>query len=340
VAVDEPDEPLRIGVLGASRIAETSIVAPAKLCGHRLVAVAARDPERARAFADRHGIERVLDSYDAVIADPEVEVVYNPLPNGLHAPWNLTALGAGKHVLTEKPSAANARDAATVETAVGRSDGSFMEGFHYLFHPLFQRVLDMVGSGAIGELESVTAPMRMHAPAEVDPRWDLALAGGAVMDLGCYSLHVVRVLGQFAGGEPHLVWAEAGERAGHPGVDEWLTAELVYPSGAQAVAGCHMASPEWDFSLTVTGTNGTIHAPNFVQPHLDDRLVVTDAFGTRTERLGTRSSYTFQLEAFAAHVREGAALPLDARDATVHMELIDATYAAAGLGPRPSPVSG
>jgi predicted dehydrogenase len=340
VTADDHAEPLRIGVLGASRIAETSIVSPAKLCGHRLVAVAARDPERARVFADQHGIERVLAHYDDVIADPEVEVVYNPLPNGLHAPWNLCTLDAGKHVLTEKPSAANARDAATVEGAVERSEGSFMEGFHYLFHPLFQRVLDLVGSGAIGEMESVDAPMRMEAPGEGDPRWDLALAGGAVMDLGCYSLHAARVLGQFAGGEPHVVWAEAGERDGHPGVDEWLTAELVYPSGAHAVAGCHMDSPEWDFSLTVVGTNGTIHAPNFVQPHLDDRLVVTDAFGTRTERLGTRSSYTFQLEAFAAHVREGTELPIDARDATVHMELIDATYAAAGLDPRPSPVTG
>lgn len=333
--IDSARDPLRIGVLGASRIAERSIVSPARLTGHRLVAVAARDPQRARDFAARHGVERVLPSYDEVVSDPDVDVVYNPLANGLHAPWNLAALEAGKHVLTEKPSAANATEADEVERAVDRAGTAFLEGFHYLFHPLFQRVEELVASGAVGEIESVVAPMRMPAPDDGDPRWDLSLAGGALMDLGCYSLHAARRLGTFAGGEPRLVRAVSGERTGRPGVDEWLTADLVYPSGAVAVAGAHMAAPEWDFSLTVTGTTGTIRVPNFVQPHADDRLVVRDASGERTERLGGRSSYTHQLARFADRVRTGGVLPIDARDAAAHMRLIDAAYVAAGLSPRP-----
>src|SRR5262245_57629949 len=108
---------LRIGVLGASRIAELAIVGPARELGHRLVAVAARDPLRARAFADKHGVERVVASYDDVINDPEVDVVYNPLANAQHAPWNLAAVNAGKPVLTEKPFARNRAEAQRVAEA-------------------------------------------------------------------------------------------------------------------------------------------------------------------------------------------------------------------------------
>src|SRR6266542_4823668 len=103
-------EPIRLGVLGAARIAERAIVTPAKDTGARLVAIAARDRKRAEEYAEEHGIERVLDSYADVLADPEVEAIYNPLPNGLHGPWNLAAVQAGKHVLSEKPFASNAEE--------------------------------------------------------------------------------------------------------------------------------------------------------------------------------------------------------------------------------------
>ena len=112
---------LRIGVLGASRIAEFAIVGPAHELGHRLVAVAARDPQRAQAFADKYGVQRVLDSYADVINDPEVDVVYNPLANSLHAPWNLAAVAAGKPVLTEKPFARNRTEATSVAEAADKA---------------------------------------------------------------------------------------------------------------------------------------------------------------------------------------------------------------------------
>ena len=128
-------EPLRIGILGASRITPDALVIPAELTGHRLVAVAARDTERAQAFADEHGVERVVDSYQAVIDDPEVEAIYNPLPNGLHGPWNIRALQAGKHVLTEKPSASNADEAREVRDAHTATDVAFMEAFQLPLPP-------------------------------------------------------------------------------------------------------------------------------------------------------------------------------------------------------------
>ncbi|MFE2188664.1 Gfo/Idh/MocA family protein [Streptomyces sp. NPDC059455] len=306
-------------------------------------AAAARPPRpppprsrgRADAFAAEHGVERVLDSYADVIADPDVEVVYNPLANSLHGPWNLAALAAGKHVLTEKPSASNAEEAAEVRDAAAKAGTVFMEGFHYLFHPVTRRLHELLDSGELGELRHVETVMTMPAPPGSDPRWSLPLAGGALMDLGCYSLHAQATLAPWAGGPPRLVTARGGARPGAPEVDEWLDADLTFPSGATGSARCHMAHEEWRMSLRVIGSRGEATAMNFVQPHLDDRVVVRTPAGERTEELGKRSSYTYQLDAYAAHLRHGTPLPLDAEDALTTMSLIDACYRAAGFPPRP-----
>jgi hypothetical protein len=152
-------EPLRIGVLGAARIAAPAIVDPAHTTGDRLVAVAARDRGRAEAFAATHGVERVLDGYADVVADPEVEVVYNPLANGLHGPWNLTAIAAGRHVLTEKPSASNATEAREVRDAAAAAGVTFLEGFHYLYHPVTRRLHELLATGELGRLRHVEVDM-------------------------------------------------------------------------------------------------------------------------------------------------------------------------------------
>jgi hypothetical protein len=209
-------EPLRIGVLGAARISELSIVGPATATGSRLVAVAARDRHRAEAFADKHGIERVHASYADVIADPEVEAIYNPLANSLHAPWNKGAILAGKHVLTEKPFASNTTEAVQVrDLARGRSVVLF-EGFHYLYHPLTKRLMSLLAGGELGTLQRVESTRLMTAPPADDPRWSL-------------------------------------ERAGAPGVDESAEAHLEFPSGATGLARCSMAS---DDRIIITSAAG------------------------------------------------------------------------------------
>lgn len=325
---------MRIGVLGAARISGRAIVAPAQATGHRLVAVAARDRSRAEAFAAQHGVERVLDSYADLIADPDVEAVYNPLANALHAPWNIKALQAGKHVLTEKPSASNAEEAADVRDAAAKSGTVFMEGFHYLFHPSTRRMHELLDSGELGELRAVEAVVAIPAPAPENPRWSLDLAGGALMDLGCYCLHAQRRLAPWAGGEPSVITARGGLRDG-AGVDEWLDAELAFPSGATGSARCHMAAGELRMSFRIVGSLGEVAAGNFVLPQRDDRLTIRTRAGTRTETLGGRTTYTYQLEAFAAAVRDGTPSPIGAEDALATMTLIDDCYRAAGLAPRP-----
>ena len=325
--------PLRIGILGAARITEVALIGPARTTGDRLVAVAARDRSRAEAFGARHGVERVVGSYAELLADPEIEVVYNPLANALHGPWNRAAAEAGKHVLTEKPSASNAEEARDVRDAAAKAGVTVMEGFHYPYHPLHARLLELATSGELGELREVEIHMVMPPPDDGDPRWRLDLAGGGLMDVGCYGLHALRMLGAALGGPPRVLEARAGER--DAGVDEWLDVSLELPGGIPATLRSGMTAPQFDFSYRLVGSRGEAFAPEFVRPHLDDRVVVSGPGAKRVEELGTRSSYTYQLEALAAHLRDGAPIVTDADDAVANMELIDEVYRAAGLAPRP-----
>jgi predicted dehydrogenase len=328
-------EPLRIGVLGAARIAENAIVTPARLTGARLVAVAARDRDRADKFADAFGVERVLGSYADVVADPEVEAVYNPLANGLHAPWNLEAIAHAKHVLSEKPFAADAEEAAEVRDAAAAARVIAADGFHYLYHPVTQRLHELLGSGALGELRHAEVTVRIPPPPPGDIRLSLPLAGGALMDCGCYALHALRALAPWAGGEPWLTGAKGGEVAGLPGVDEWVDASLSFPSGATGSARCDIGATDRTMTYRVIGSKGEATVANFILPHLDDRLFVSIGGEERTENLGRRSSYAYQLEAFTAWVREGVPMQTGADDAVATMGLIDRTYRAIGLQPRP-----
>ncbi len=337
-----PDEPLRIGILGAARITGLALVSPARATGARLVAVAARDASRAEDFAREHGVERVVGSYQDLLADPEVEAVYNPLPNGLHGTWSIRAARAGKHVLGEKPSAANGTEARALREAFRESGTVYMEAFHYPYHPLFQRVVQLVADGAVGEVRQVDCALTMPDPGADDPRWRLDLAGGSTMDLGCYSLSAIRLLGlqlEQLGGAPTVTGARAREWPPSPGVDEELRVDLTYPSGVTAIGGSWMNAPEWDFHLDVHGAAGSIHVPFFLLPHNDDSLVLSrPGQDDVVEHLGTRSSYTYQLETFAAAVRHGGPVLTDADWAVDVMDLVDESYRAAGLEPRTATV--
>ncbi|MBC2638811.1 MULTISPECIES: Gfo/Idh/MocA family protein [unclassified Rhodococcus (in: high G+C Gram-positive bacteria)] len=321
--------PLRIGVLGASRIAKAAIVGPAAESGHRLVAVAARDRGRAEVFAATYGVERVHDSYADVIADPDVDLVYNPLANALHAPWNLAAVQAGKPVLTEKPFARNAAEAESVLTAARSAGVTVTEGFHYLFHPVTRRMQALRAGGTLGRLRRVEVVMRMPEPKPDDPRWSLELAGGAVMDLGCYGLHVHRLLASPNDGPPWVVAARASERS--PGIDEWCDIDLAYPGGATGSSINSMIADEFEFTLRIVGERGEALAHNFIKPSEDDRVTVTTSAGSVVEHLGTRTSYAYQLDAVAEHVLQGAALPMSVGDSLANMTMIDDAYRAAGL---------
>lgn len=333
---DLAPEPLRIGVLGTARISERAIVDPARLSGARLVAIAGRDRGRAQAFAHRHGIERVVATYGDLIDDAEVEAVYNPLPNSLHGPWNLAAIAAGKHVLSEKPFASNAEEATAVRDAAEPTGLVVAEAFHYLYHPVTRRLHELIASGELGEPRHVEVVLNGPPPPPDDPRWSWELAGGALMDLGCYTLHAHRALAPWAGGEPEITKVRGAAHPERPQVDQSMDVELAFPSGATGSARCNMSAASTQLTCRVVGSRGQAFLPNFILPHLDDRVVVSTPTGNRVEHLGTRTSYAYQLDAFTAAVRLGSAMPTDAADAVLTMHMIDACYGALGMEPRPS----
>lgn len=333
MSTNEKREPLRIGILGAARIAPNAIVAPAQVLGHRLVGVASRDRSRAEQFAVVNHIESAFDSYEDLIADPEINVIYNPLLNSAHSEWNLKALAAGKHVLTEKPSASNATQAREVRNAAKASGLVFMEAFHYVYHPVITRTLELVEAGEIGQIRRVESIFNVCAPDGDDPRWHFDLAGGALMDIGCYALHVQRMLAlTIAGREPTVVKASA--KLWSADVDSSFDIELKYGSGVEAVVRCDMDG-EWLDRLVVEGELGRITVPAFVIPGRDDRVIIEVGGSTRTEHLGRLSSYTHQLTAFSDAIDFDAPVLTGPDDALATMELIDAAYLAAGLTPRP-----
>jgi predicted dehydrogenase len=323
--------PLRIGVLGAARITPMALLRPARAVPEVTVAaVAARDPARARAFASRHGIARVHASYDALLADPELDAIYNPLPNSHHAAWSIRALEAGKHVLCEKPLAANAAEGREMAAAAARSGRRLIEAFHWRYHPLAARMKAIVDSGELGAIQHVEAAMSIPLVLPNDIRYRYDLAGGATMDVGCYTISVVRFL---AGAEPEVVRAEA--RLAGPNIDRWMTADLRFADGRSGrITGSLFSTSLIKLQAIVRGARGEMRVFNPFAPHFYHRITVRTADGVRRERVPGQATYTHQLRAFANAVRTGAPTPTDPDDSIANMAVIDAVYDRAGLPRR------
>jgi predicted dehydrogenase len=324
--------PLRIGILGAARIAPMALIRPAKAVAEaRVTAIAARDVAKARAFAAKHGIPRVHESYGALLADPELDAIYNPLPNGLHCEWTIRALRAGKHVLCEKPIASNAAEAQQMAEAARETGRALVEAFHWRYHPLATRVKQLLADGAIGAPRhyevTFAAPIGLMRN---DIRWKWELAGGALMDVGCYTVSMVRHLSE---AEPEVVSAKA--LLWSPQVDRRVDAQLRFADGRSAAITASMWSRTLlKMALRIAGERGEIRVFNPIAPHVYHRLSLRTPGGTIRERVAGESTYTCQLRAFVAHVRKGTPVPTGPEDAVANMRVIDAVYRAAGLKPR------
>jgi len=321
---------VRIGILGAARIAPTAMVRPARLLGRevRVEALAARNPVRARAFAQKHGIARVLGSYQELVEDAGIDAVYVPLPNSLHAEWTLRALQAGKHVLCEKPLACDTREAQEMRDAADRAGRVLMEGFHYRHHPLAERMGEIAAGGELGELRHIEAHFCAPLWNFFDIRYRADLGGGATMDLGCYCINLIRFL---AGAEPQVARARAMLAPSR--VDRFMEADFRLPDGCAARMTCSL----WSRVLLRTwalarGTKGEMRVTLPFQPHFFHRLEVRSAGGERVERLSPEKSYTFQLRAFAAAVRGRGPVVTTAEDAVANTRVIEAVYRRAGMG--------
>jgi predicted dehydrogenase len=320
--------PLRIGILGAARIAPMALIKPAKRNDEVVVAaVAARDVSRARAFAAKHGIARVHASYETLIADADLDAIYNPLPNSLHGRWTRAALASGKHVLCEKPFTANAAEASEIAELAAKSGRVVMEAFHYYYHPLAARIRQIIASDELGKLERVEATLCYPLPKFSDIRYNYSLAGGATMDAGCYAVHMART---FGGATPEVVSAQA--KLQDRQIDRAMTAEFRFAGGHTGRVHCSMWSSDLlQISAKVVGDQGELRVLNPVMPQFFHRLSVRSADGTRVERFSRRASYAYQLDAFAAAVLRGEPVTTTPEDAVENMTVIDAIYRAAGL---------
>lgn len=323
--------PIRIGVLGAAAIVPAALTNPARSVPEvQIVSIAARDPNRADSFARRHNIPRAHRTYADLIADPEIDAIYNPLPNGLHAEWTIKALRAGKHVLCEKPFASNTKEALEMAEAAKESGKILSEAFAYRYHPLTARVKEIISSGELGKIKNIEARFCFLLPIPSNIRFRYDLAGGSLMDAGCYPVSLTRYL---IGAEPQVLSAKA--KLFRPNVDSRMEADLRFPNDIQARIVCDMLSPRlFHSSLHVQGDAGELKVFSPFQPHVIHRLTIRT---NKTNWSGTVkgvNSYTLQLRAFAQAILSNAPLSTTPDDAVNNMRVIDAIYQKAGLALR------
>ena len=329
--------PIRIGILGAARIANAALIQPAHLVPEVAVsAIAARDENRARSFANRHGIPRVHRSYADLIDDPEIDAIYNPLPNSLHCEWSIRALDAGKHVLCEKPLAANAEEVRQMMAAVTKSGRVLAEAFHTLYHPLAAKMRSMIADGVLGQIQSAEAHFCTMVFRPTDIRYRHHLAGGATMDLGCYTLCLLRHL---LGSTPEVLSAQATLSSAQ--IDRSMEACLQFPGNIPARITCSLFSASfYRVSVCIQGDKGTMSVINPLLPHYGHWLRVKDVAGEticqqwQAPWLRREGTYSHQLRAFAAAARGEEPMLTDAAYALANMQLIDSIYQKAGLERR------
>jgi len=322
--------PIRFGILGAARIAPDALIKAAQnVPDAEVTAMAARDSKRAREFADTHGIPRVLATYDDLVNDPELDVIYNPLPNSLHCQWTIAALRAGKHVLCEKPIASNALEAEQMAAAADETGKILGEAFHYRYHPLADRIRALMTDGTLGRLIHVEGHFSVPIP-ETNIRFDWSLAGGATMDLGCYPLHMIRY---FSGLTPGVISAKA--ETGPKNIDIAMTVDLELDGGVTAKMSCAMKK---DSVISATfmarGEVGELRVTNPIAPHRGHQLTVKTGAGEKHETVSGDTTFTHQLRAFVKAVRGEAKFPTDGAEGVINMGVIDDVYRAAGLPPR------
>jgi predicted dehydrogenase len=323
------NELLKIGILGASRIVPWALAEPVlRRTDVELVAIAAGREGAAAELAKKYDITHVYSSYADVLADPSVNMIYNPLPPYLHAEWSIKALDAGKHVLCEKPFAMDASQARQMNAAALRNNRRIIEAFHDRYHPVFLHILEIVNGGKLGTISKVRAVFNHTIPhIEGEFRRIRKMGGGALMDLGCYPVHWTRSL---LGEEPRVVEAKALKS--DEGYDEEMTAFLIFESGVEAEIECKM-SPGWQYHarFEIIGSRGSLTAENSLLPHLGHSILTEIDGRFRQYTLGGQTTFDHQLEAIVKSLSDGTQLPTEGNDPIGNMATIDAIYERAGF---------
>jgi predicted dehydrogenase len=322
------DRVLRWGVLSTANINRKVVPGTTGADRCEVVAIASRDPEAAARGASEYGIPRSHGSYEALLADPEVDAVYNPLPNHLHAEWTIAAARAGKHVLCEKPLAMNAAEAERMVEACASAGVVLMEAFMYRLHPSWEGVRELVRSGRIGELRSVQSWFSYFNDDPSNIRNIAEAGGGALYDIGCYTVNLSRMLFE---AEPSMIQASMTFDE-TMGVDVLTSAILEFGRGVAAFTVTTRA--ETDQRVHVYGTQGRISVgiPFNIPPDRPTEVFLTSggdppvAPDTETITFETADPYTVQAERFARAVLDGEPVPIPTEDSIANMRVIDEIF--------------
>jgi predicted dehydrogenase len=333
--VGEGVDPVRWGILGAASIGVRKVI-PAMQRGarSRVVAIASRSLAKAQKAASDLGIPRAYGSYEELLADPEIEAIYNPLPNHLHVPWTIRAAEAGKHVLCEKPIALSASEARTLLDVRARTGVQIGEAFMVRSHPQWLAVRELVASGRIGDLRVVAGHFAYFKRDPNDVRSVPEWGGGGLMDVGCYPITMARWL---FGEEPEAVIGIV-DRDPELRVDRIVCALMRFPAGGQATFTCAMQLVHYQ-RMQLHGTSGRIEVqiPFNAPSDRPCRIFVDDG-----RELGDRSAesidfpavdqYTLQGDNFSAAVRGEGSVPVSVEDAIGNMAVLDAIFRSSESG--------
>ncbi len=329
--VDPGLAPVRWGVLSTARIALNSVIPAIRNSeSAQLMALGSRDPARARELLRNESDLRIYESYEELLNDTEIEAIYNPLPNGLHAEWTIKALHAGKHVLCEKPLAVTAAEGRRMIEAARESERFLMEAFMYRFHPQTIWALEQINSGRLGEVRLVRAsfsfPIFLTSGSN-DVRLQPQLAGGSLMDIGCYPINFCRAV---YGRPPVAVAArvypnEAGS------VEQSTSAVLDFGAGRQAVIDCSFLLPQSQV-VEVLGEKGSLTLPRPFSPDAQSGSEVVLSLEDQTirQRISPVNSYIMEIEHFGACVRSGTSPAFSLEESLENIATLEAIYQSAG----------
>ncbi len=321
---------LRWGVLGAANIATGQVIPGIQESQwNEVAAIASRDLAKAKEWAEKLGIPSAYGSYEELLADDTIDAVYVPLPNHLHMDWTIRAAEAGKHVLCEKPAALDAKQTQQMVDACERAGVKFVEAFMYRHNPRYQQIRDILASGEIGEIRSIHSTFTFNNSGNAgNVRFRKDWGGGALFDIGCYSINAVRLLLQQ---EPEAATVHAFFSPAHDDVDMMATGLLEFPGGV----GVTFQSGMWATSrntMEIVGTDGLLElpAPFKPWPNSSSSNIIVTAKGVRREiEVDYTNDYSSQADDFARAVLDGTNLPYSPEDAVLNMRVLDACLQSA-----------
>ncbi len=322
-------EKLNWGVLGGARIVRKVIPALQASKNGVVVGIASRTESKARDLADKYNLSRAFGGYEALLASPEIDAVYLPLPNMLHLEWTLKALGAGKHVLCEKPLAVTAAECETIGRVADEKGLKVLEGFMYRFHPRFERLQQLMGAGVVGETRFIRVAHSFAAEGDENIRWFSALGGGALLDVGCYCVDISRML---TGEEPVKVSAFATyvDAADGGRVDTSVAGLMRFPGGSVALFDCGVDLERRNL-LEITGTEGRLYLDHPFSLAYEDSVIEEHHFGhdTLTHVVEGENHFVRMAEHFAESVLSGAPLRYSVTGAADNLRVLEALARAA-----------